>query len=288
MKILFVMNSPEYLRFYDSAIEELASRGHEVTLAVRKEGDKKPVGLGGLQAYAGRVSVLGVAPKHHGLWGEIAYGVRGTMDFVRYLHPRFAAARALRARMKRKGCPPAYRWLDRIPRLSPGGVRTAQRVLMAADRAIPVSRQIAEVLREQQPDVLLVSPLVEVASEQVDWIKAARRLGIRTAACIASWDNLTNKGLLRIEPDLVLVWNEAQKREAQDYHYMPEHKVAVTGAQLFDKWFVKTATRSREEFCARVGLPDARPFVLFTGSSSFISETNAEISPPRPSTRSYQ
>ena len=277
MKILFVMNSPEYLRFYDSAIEELASRGHEVTLAVRKEGDKKPVGLGGLQAYAGRVSVLGVAPKHHGLWGEIAYGVRGTMDFVRYLHPRFAAARALRARMKRKGCPPAYRWLDRIPRLSPDRVRTAQRMLMAADRAIPVSRQIAEVLREQQPDVLLVSPLVEVASEQVDWIKAARALGIRTAACIASWDNLTNKGLLRIEPDLVLVWNEAQKREAQDYHYMPERKVAVTGAQLFDKWFVKTATRSREEFCARVGLPDARPFVLFTGSSSFISETNAEV-----------
>ena len=30
MKILFVMDSPEYLRFYDSAIEELASRGHDV------------------------------------------------------------------------------------------------------------------------------------------------------------------------------------------------------------------------------------------------------------------
>ena len=52
------------------------------------------------------------------------------------------------------------------------------------------------------------------ASEQVDWIKAARACGIRTAACIASWDNLTNKGLLRIEPDLVVVWNEAQRREA--------------------------------------------------------------------------
>src|SRR5687768_14452101 len=148
---------------------------------------------------------------------------------------------------------------------------------MAADRAMPVSPAIVRYLREQAPDVLLVSPLVDAASEQVDWIKAARALGIRTAACIASWDNLTNKGLLRIEPDMVLVWNEAQKREAREYHYMPEGKVAVTGAQLFDKWFVKTATRDREQFCARVGLPDARPFVLFTGSSSFISETNAEV-----------
>ena len=178
MKILFVMNSPEYLRFYDSAIEELAARGHAVAIAVRKEGAKKPVGLEGLQAYADRVTVLGMVPKTDGLWGEIAYALRGTMDFVRYLHPRFAAAPALRARMKRKGCPPAYRWLDRIRTLRPETVRTTERALAAADRAIPVNRSILEFLRAESPDVLLVSPLVEVASEQVDWIKAARRLGI--------------------------------------------------------------------------------------------------------------
>jgi len=277
MKILFVMDSPEYLRFYDSAIEELASRGHQVAIAVNNNSVKKPVGLGGLQAYADRVSVLGVVPEHEGRWGHIAYGLRGTMDFVRYLHPRFAAAPALRARMKRKVCPRAYRWLDAIPRVNAGVVRVAQRMLMAGDRAIPVSSSIAAFLREQAPDVLLVSPLVDAGSEQVDWIKAARALGIRSAVCIASWDNLTNKGLLRIEPDMVIVWNEAQKREAHDYHYIPERKVAVTGAQLFDKWFVTSATRGRDEFCARVGLTDARPFVLFTGSSSFISESNAEV-----------
>jgi hypothetical protein len=199
------------------------------------------------------------------------------MDFVRYFHPRLAAAPALRARMKRKVCPPAYHWLDVIPRLNPGSVRAMLRALMAADRAIPVSRPIAGFLREQAPDVLLVSPLVDAASEQVDWIKAARALGIRSAACIASWDNLTNKGLLRIEPDLVVVWNEAQKHEAHEYHYIPSGKIAVTGAQLFDKWFVNSITRDRDAFCARVGLPDARPFILFTGSSSFISESNAEV-----------
>lgn len=277
MKILFVMNSPEYLRFYDSAIEELAARGHSVAIAVRKEGAKKPVGLDGLQAYANRVSVLGTVPKIDGVWGEIASALRGTMDFVRYLHPRFAAAPALRARMKRKGCPPGYRWLDRIPQLRPDTVEKTERILAAADRAIPVAPAILEFLRREAPDILLVSPLVEVASEQVDWIKAARRLGIRTAACIASWDNLTNKGLLRIEPDTVIVWNEAQKREAEEYHYIPADKVAVTGAQLFDKWFGQAPTRDRQAFCARAGLPDERPFVLFTGSSSFISESNAEV-----------
>ena len=37
MKILFVMDSPEYLRFYDTAIEELASRGHAVAIAVNND-----------------------------------------------------------------------------------------------------------------------------------------------------------------------------------------------------------------------------------------------------------
>ncbi len=170
MKILFVMDSPEYLRFYDTAIEELASRGHAVAIAVNNDSVKKPVGLGGLQAYADRVSVLGVVPEHEGLWGEIAYGLRGTMDFVRYLHPRFAAAPALRARMKRKVFPRAYHWLDAVPRLGAGAVRRLQQGLMAADRALPVSPSIAAFLRQQAPDVLLVSPLVDAASEQVDWI----------------------------------------------------------------------------------------------------------------------
>jgi hypothetical protein len=277
MTILLLMDSPEYLRFYDSAIEELVSRGHEVALAVNSGRAKKPVGLEGLQQYADRVRVLGVVPQHEGRWAGVATGVRATMDFVRFLHPRFAGATALRARIKRKVLPRAYHWLDAIPRLSPGLVRWVERGLMALERAIPVCEPMAAWLRAEAPDVLLVSPLVAAASDQVDWVKAAQAAGVRTAVGIASWDNLTNKGLLRIEPDAVLVWNEAQKREAHEYHYIPEAKIAVTGAQLFDRWFDRRVTNDRAAFCERAGLPDDGPFVLFTGSSSFISESGAEV-----------
>jgi len=277
MTILLLMDSPEYLRFYDSAIEELASRGHAVAIAVNSGRARKPVGLEGLDQYADRVRVLGVVPQHEGRWAGVATGVRATMDFVRFLHPRFAAAHALRARIKRKVLPRAYHWLDAIPRLSPGAVRWVERGLMALERAIPVCEPMVAWLRAQAPDVLLVSPLVAAASDQVDWVKAAQAAGIRTAVGIASWDNLTNKGLLRIEPDLVLVWNEAQKREAHEYHYIPSSKIAVTGAQPFDRWFDRRVTRDRAAFCSRVGLPDDAPFVLFTGSSSFISESGAEV-----------
>ena len=51
----------------------------------------------------------------------------------------------------------------------------------------------------------------------------------------------------------------------------------ATGAQLFDRWFERRVTRERAAFCQRVGLRDAGPFLLFTGSSSFISESHAEV-----------
>src|SRR5687767_10380407 len=161
------MDSPEYLRFYDSAIEELAARGHAVAIAVNNQRVKKPVGVEGLQAYADRVVVLGVVPECRGVWSEVAHSVRATMDFVRFLHPAFAGAPALRARMKRKVLPRAYHWLDAIPRLGAGTVRRVQRALTAAERAIPVCGPIAEFLRAQAPDLLLVSPLVAAASDQV-------------------------------------------------------------------------------------------------------------------------
>ena len=277
MKILFLMDSPEYLRFYDSAIQELAARGHDVAIAVNHQRDKKPVGIEGLRTNADRVRVLGVVPESTGIWSDVAYKLRGTMDFVRFLHPTFRHAPALRARIKRKVLPRAYHWLDALPHLSAAAVQRIEQGLMSAERAIPIEQPIVDFLKTHAPDVLLVSPLVAAASDQVDWIKAARQCGIRTGVCIASWDNLTNKGLLRVEPDMVIVWNEAQRREAHEYHYVPLERVAATGAQLFDKWFEKRVTRERADFCRVAGLPDDRPFVLFTGSSSFISESSAEV-----------
>jgi hypothetical protein len=277
MKVFFLMDSPEYLRFYDSVIDELAGRGHHVTLAVMNEREKKPVGLEGLQAHADRVRLAGVVAARADAWGGIATGLRATMDFVRFLHPTLAAAPALRARIKRKVLPRAYHWLDAIPRLSPASVRRTLRALAALERSIPAWRPIVDVLRDEAPDVVLVSPLVAAASEQVDWVKAARACGMRTAVGVASWDNLTNKGLLRIQPDAVLVWNEAQRREAVDYHDTPAPNVVVTGAQLFDRWFDRRASRDRAAFCRRAGLPDDRPYVLFTGSSVFISRSDAEV-----------
>ena len=277
MRVLLVMASPEFLRFYDSTIRLLAERGHDVLLAVNQQKDLKPVRLEDL-GMPQRVSLLGVLPKRADAWAPMARLVRGSMDYVRFLHPRFADAPALRARLVRKGLPPKLRDIDaKLGVYSDATVTRLLRGLATLERGIPTSQPVEAFLAEQRPDLVVVSPLVDVASDQVDVVRAARRLDLRVVVGIASWDNLTNKGLLRVQPDAILVWNEAQKREALDMHGIPPERVVVTGAQLFDKWFDKTPTRTLEALARHVGLPVAERFILFTGSSMFISAPDAEV-----------
>src|SRR5207248_10861148 len=112
---------------------------------------------------------------------------------------------------------------------------------------------------------------------QTDTVKAARKLGIPVALAVASWDHLTTKGLVKAPPDRAFVWNEFQVREAVDLHGLPADRVVVTGAQLFDPWFDRRPSMTREEFLARVGLDPAAPYVLYVGSSRNIAPAEKEI-----------
>jgi hypothetical protein len=277
MRILFAMSSPEYLRFYDDTIVQLAERGHDVALAVNLVREGKPVRFDEIQRVNPRISIANLIPPRGDGWTELARGVRGTMDFVRYLHPQLAAAASLRARVKRQGLPWTLQWIDRKHSLAPRTVGRAMRALARIERAIPPAPVLLRFLEGHAIDLVLVSPLVEPGSDQVDIVRAAQARGIPVAALIASWDNLTNKGDLRVVTDLVAVWNDAQKREAVELHRIPADRIAVTGAQPFDRWFDRTPSRARVDFCRHVGLPDDRPFLLFTGSSIFIARAEIEM-----------
>jgi hypothetical protein len=145
------------------------------------------------------------------------------------------------------------------------------RVLRLLERALPRSRNVEEVIAAYGADLVLVTPLVSMGSSQVDYVKSAQALGIRSALCVASWDNLTNKGLIRVQPDRVIVWNEIQRREAVELHDVEPSSVLVTGAQRFDEWFGREPSVSRTELCARAGLDPREPFFLYVCSSQFIA-----------------
>lgn len=273
--VLLVLASPEYLRFFDTTVAALSASGRRVHVVVNDAADHKPIGLEGAEALP--VAGVTVMPAARTFWADTAYAFRATVDFLRFLHPDFAGAAVLRGRIKRKVLPAAFQWLDRIPSLPPRVLGSLLNALRACERAIPIDPRVLDLVRAVRPELVIVSPLVDAASAQVDWVKAATSLGIPSALAVASWDNLTNKGLMRVPPDRVFVWNDIQRAEAVRYHGVAPEQVATTGAPVFDRWFHARPSRSREAFCAAAGLSSTRPFVLFTGSSAFIARGDEEV-----------
>lgn len=275
MKVLFVMQYPGYLRYYDSVVHGLAERGHEVEI-VWELPRKQPEGRLALEGAGELVREGSKMPIRQDTWQPVARHVRRVTDFVRYLDPAFRDAAYLRDR-NGASLPKGTRWLRRASTLPRPLARAALRTMLAAERAIPSARAFDRWLEKVAPDVIVLTPLLTDGSRLTDIHKAGRKLGIPVVMGVASWDHLTTKGMVRHEPDRVLLWNEIQREEAQHLHGIAPDRIEVTGAQPFDRWFQRTPSRDRRAFADRVGLRGSEPFVLFVGSTASISSPRDEV-----------
>lgn len=272
MKILFLVRHPLYLRNYEHVLRELAARGHEISLLFSSL--PKAVDRTLLDALLRDCpSIREIPPRARtGWWWPVSDVLRVVRDYFRYLEPAYAKAPALVDRGARKLPPPIRLVFEKVPGLKSAPVRRAfDAVCRLMDRCIPADPGLVASLERSRPDLLAVTPMIDFLYGQTDTVKAARSLGIPTVLAVASWDNLTNKGLVQIQPDRVLVWNEDQVAEAVTMHRLDPASLSVTGAQLFDEWFAREPSTDRAGFCARVGgLDPDRPILLYLCSSTFI------------------
>lgn len=272
MKILFSATHFGFLRNFQSTIRLLAEQGHELHLLAERRDAIDGQKMADLLAVDHPSITLELLPSsRHRLWYALATGVRASLDYWRYLDAHWDHAAKLRARAAEQA--PAFALAAaRIPILrSRAGLTMLARVFRAIERVLPPPGEIADVFRRINPDVLFLTPLLYFRSHQVDHVRCARQLGIKSVLGVGSWDHLTTKGLIHEIPDRVLVWNEAQKREAIDLHAVPSERILVTGAQAYDHWFAAEPALDRAAFCRQVGLDPERPILLYLCSSPFIA-----------------
>ena len=262
MKILFSALHLGHFRNFESAIRELASRGHAVHLAGDETEEMGGEGLAWRLAsdYPGRITWDQPPSLDAEPWHDAARRMRVSLDYVRALDPRYPEK--LRTRAEERTAR-VVRWAVRLP----GGRLAALAALKRFERLMPASAETIHYLRRIAPDVVALASLTYSRSQQLDMLKAARALRIPVAAAIMSWDHLSSKALLHVVPDRVIVWNEFQKREAVEMHGIPPSRIVLTGAQCYDQWFTQTPIRSRDAFCHTVRLRADRPFVLWVHSA---------------------
>jgi hypothetical protein len=277
MKIVFAAITNGYFRNIESIIDQLAARGHDIYLGA----EKRDTAIGG-QAIVDRLTaahprvVAGPVPQREEL-AFVASKLRLALDYLRYLHPMYTESSGLRARAEDR-MPIGIVHVCRSRWMSLRPVQWLSRWLLdAADRALPPSAAIERFIEEQQPDLLVVTPLIGLTTaSQLDVLRTAQARGIPTVVIVWSWDHLSSKAIIRDDVDGLFVWNGAQEREAQRMHGVARKRIVVTGAHCFDKWFGRQPSRSRAGFLRHVGLPEDRPYVLWVCSALL------QGSPPEP------
>ena len=270
MNVLFFARHYTYLRNFESVLVGLSERGHRVHIAFEHQDVLGGAGLVARLTAAYQGITAGLSPRRDDRYYSLAIKLRFGIDYLRYLAPSYAQMPRLRLRARARAPMVVRRLTERWPFTTARGRSALVRLMSAIEQAMPCSPEILAFIRSHNPDVVLFTPLIGVvASPQLDYLYAARALRMPTALCVWSWDHLSSKAIIRTVPDRVLVWNTTQQREAVDMHGVPREQVVVTGAQCFDQWFERTPTRSRVEFCRRVGLPDDRPFILWVCSALF-------------------
>ena len=272
MKIIFSATHFGFLRNFQSTIRLLAEQGHELHLLAERRDAIDGQKMADFLAVDHPSLTFDLLPSsRHRLWYALATGIRASLDYWRYLDSRWEHATKLRARAAEQA--PAFALvLAQMPIIrTRAGLAVLRRLFRAMERVLPPPSEVADVFRRINPDVLLLTPLLYFRSHQVDHVRCARQLAIKSVLGVGSWDHLTTKGLIHDVPDRVLVWNQAQKREAVDLHEVPPDRVIVTGAQAYDHWFAAKPTLAREAFCRQVNLDPQWPLLLYLCSSTFIA-----------------
>jgi hypothetical protein len=184
VKVLFSVNSFGFLRNFEHALRVLAARGHSLHLLAERAD-----AVGGMRTIDGlrrdfpsQVTWAFAPSRKQDLWQPLALQVRLCLDYWRYLEPHYERAFSLRERAARQ----APRLASALPRVPVVGSRPAMRVwralFRAIERALPPGGTVEQILEEQNPDLVLLTPLLYFGSQQVEYVRAARALGIRTRA----------------------------------------------------------------------------------------------------------
>lgn len=272
MRVLFVVRSLAHLPYHAPTLQALVREGAVVTLVA----DAAMASDFSTEADAAGRAVPGmrVEPlvRRQGLTRRVLFAARELRSYASYL--------------ARPDQSPFYeqRWRQYVARSLqlPLRSRRVRRLLARPQTRTWIERlesyvwPAANVVRhvaEHRPDVLVISPMNMRFSEEVEYAKAAKQLRIPTVLPVLSWDNLTTKGLIHVQPDVLLAWNEAQRQEAVTIHGVPFDRTVVTGSPFFDKWFDRGlgAGGDRESHLSRIGLEAGAPLVLYLGSSANIA-----------------
>jgi SAM-dependent methyltransferase len=276
--VLFALSHVGYLRNFERTILELSDAGFDVHVAFGQEHERIRT-TDYEDRLLSRIHIHPVEPEPELPADPMAFLrlFRDTMFFARkeFVSAQFLRKRFLETKTVRKLV--TSKMLSALEALPAPDRLLIDDLLARIDASHPPSRIVADLVGRIRPDVVVVSPYLMLFSREVEFAKVARKRGIPLIYAAASWDNLTTKNVIKVQPDIVAVWNEAMADEAVTLHRVEREHIRITGAPVFDWWFDEQQAWDRQTFLRKAGFGDDRPVLLYVCSSSAVGSNEAAV-----------
>ncbi|MBI5578637.1 MAG: hypothetical protein HY895_05735 [Deltaproteobacteria bacterium] len=273
LRVLFAGRSVYHFSYFESIVRALIDRGHAVTVLF-DEGWSKNQSDDALRCALRDLPELQFdwSRRRSDKWRKILFGSRELRTVSSYLR-RPEQSDFYIKRWQGYLPEPFRRWLENPFFRWVLGLWLTGVSLAGLERLVPPDAFIAKDLGERKPDVIVGTPGNMRFSEEIEYVKAAKRMGIPSVIPVLSWDNLTTKGIFHVLPDVILSWNHAHSKEAVRVHGARHRRVLIIGSPFFDKWFdPDNLILNKGAFIERVGLPNHKRFILYLGSSRNIAK----------------
>lgn len=275
VKVFFTILHDGMFRFFDNTIRYLAQNGNVVTLSIvkiEKEGIRTDAALSACIDDVGITMYPEILRRHRLLRTLLTFS-RGIVSYHFASQPEHPWSAINNTKRIYASIPYPWRfWVKKVG-LIRKLVLTERflRWMKFIERSLPPSKRIIQLIEKEQPEVLVAAPFIYLDSIELEYVKAAQALGIPTAVAVTSWDHLTTKDTFHLIPDMILVWNKWLYEDALKLHHVPEDRLFIAGAPVYDSWFDLKPSQDRPTFCNMLGLDPTRPYLTYLCSSTTIS-----------------
>lgn len=283
VRVLIAVASAKTLFLYQPLLRVLAERGHRLSVVLTT---RRGIPLEAYDRVRCDVPGVDIRPpltSRDDRWGALSLGLAAIVSLgaiTRYRQAEEATPSWLAA-YGTAVLPESIGRLGSVMVRSPWASAWLRRAARVLSRWIPASTFASDLLRERQPDVVVVLPdddavpAFESQGTQGELLRAAASLGIPVVAGAGASEVGTHASITSSSADVLWVWNERQRTMALADGVAGD-RLVVTGALPLDRCLGGEPVVSRDVFHEMFGVPVDRPFVLFAGSNGLMSEPGAE------------
>ncbi|MDZ4299981.1 MAG: hypothetical protein U1A26_03620, partial [Candidatus Sungbacteria bacterium] len=200
-KILFLMRSAEFFHYQRTTIEALLAQGLRVRLLVDRRWSADDA-LEKFEAFAKGYPnfTCGWAEPRNDYYRNVLFYTRELLTYRYYISPH-RNSQSVYYENRWYGYLPPFLQKILAYAASRALLKTtlAGALLAGVERVAPAAENIVADIKRFAPDAVVATPgNMRFSSADVEYLKAAKKLGVLTVVPVLSWDNLTTKGLMHI------------------------------------------------------------------------------------------